>query len=281
MLKFIFLVALLPFLVQAEVRVARCNFYIHPVFGYSCEVTDLDFVAGDELQITGTHIIGQNNENVSFVEIANSTVEVIPQQYFINFVNLKRFQAADVSIARLERLSNCESLETLVLSYNNLQTIVNDIFANCGNLLNLQLEGNVLTAVTRFALRGLGKLQVLNLNNNELDAINSDLFTETPNLLDIGISNNRLTLLNVRTFTPTPLLETLRLSNNRFTALNVNLLENLTHLHILLFNGNQFDNFQAGFFRHLPNLRQLNINDNLVGAKKPLELKFDTIFISS
>ena len=266
MLKFIFLAVLLPFLAQAEVRVARCSFYIHPMFGYGCAVGDLDFVAGDELQITGTHIVGRNNENVLFVEIANSTIEVIPQQYFINFRNINRFQATEVSLSTLNRLGNCENLETLVLSSNNLQTIANDIFADCSNLLNLQLQSNVIASLSRFALRGLSKLRILNLNNNDIDVINADLFTETPELLDLGISNNNLETLNSRTLTPITNLEILRMANNRFTILNVNILETLTQLQTLLLNGNQFDNFQANFFRHLPNLRQLNLNDNLVSA---------------
>lgn len=283
MLKLLCAILLLPFAVQA----ARCNYYDHPIFGYGCEVADLEFMAGDELVITGNHIPGKSNANVLFVEILNSTVEVVPQQYFISFPILNRFYAQSVSLSTLNRMRNCETLRFLFLSGNNLEVISADTFADCANLEVLHLQNNNINNIERWAFRNLDSLEVLLLTNNQLETVNADLFTPVPNLIDLGLSNNmyacdthwtffyskfsfysfciyRLATLNSRTFTPIPYLETLRLANNYFSILNVNILTNLTQLNTLLLNGNQFDNFQANFFRHLPNLKNLNINDNSV-----------------
>lgn len=275
MWKIIFSVLLLPFAVQAQsqIRVAQCNFYEHPVFGYGCEIADLEFRAGDILSVAGNHNSGKDNDNVAFVEIVNSTVEVIPQELFLNFPILDRLYAQSVSLSTLNRLRNCATLRFLFLSGNFLEVVAADTFADCLNLETLQLQNNQLNSIDRWAFRNLDRLRVLSLSNNQLQAINPDLFTPTPNLLDLGLGGNLLTTLNSRTFTPTLFLETLRLNNNQFTILNVNILQNLTQLSTLLLNGNEFDNFQANFFRHLPNLRQLNINDNLVSWSKTLECR--------
>jgi Leucine-rich repeat (LRR) protein len=268
MWKIVNLVLLLPFLAQSELVVARCNYYEHPLFGYTCEVANLQFKAGDELQVTGTHMLGKNNENVATVEIANSTIEVVPLQYFISFPILTRFYAQNVGISTLNRLRNCASLQHLFLSQNKLDIIRGDTFADCANLQSIHLQNNMISNIERWAFRDATKLEVLLLNNNQLEVINADLFTPTPNLLDLGLSNNRLETLNSRLFTPTLFLETLRLSNNNITILNVNIFQNLTQLSTLLLNGNNFDNFQANFFRNLPSLRLLNVDDNMVSCNE-------------
>lgn len=266
---------LLPFVIsQSQVRNANCLFYVHPIFGYGCEVTNFEFSAGDELVVAGTHLAGRNDESVSFVEILNSTIEVVPQRFLITFPALERFHLQGVSISTLNRLRNCENLRVLLLSFNRIEIVSADTFADCINLEVLHLQNNVISNVERWAFRELDRLEVLLLNNNLLETINPDLFTPVPNLIDLGLSDNSLSTLNSRTFTPTPLLETLRLANNYFSVLNVNILTNLTHLTSLLLNGNQFDNFQANFFRHLPNLRLLNINDNSVSSYTSNENRF-------
>lgn len=272
MLKLLSAFLLLPFVMsQSQIRNANCLFYEHPNFGYGCEVTNLEFSDGDELVVMGNHLSGRSDANVLFVEILNSTVDVVPQRFLITFPTLERFHAQGVSIATLNRLRNCENLKHLLLSWNRISTISADTFADCINLEVLQLQSNVITNVDRWAFRDLDKLEVLLLSNNLLETINPDLFTPLPNLIDLGLSDNSLSTLNSRTFTPVPFLETLRLANNYFSVLNVNLLSNLTQLETLLLNGNQFDNFQANFFRHLPNLRLLNINDNSVSFLQVLK----------
>ena len=273
MLKIFCVIFLIPFVVQAEVRVAQCNYYVHPIFGYGCEVADLEFLSGDQLQITGSHLAGRNNGHVEFVEIVNSTVEVIPQQYFTTFSILNRFNAQSVSLSILNRIGNCLNLRFLFLSGNYLETINADTFADCENLEVLHLQNNLINNIDRWAFRNLDHLEILILSNNQLESINADLFTTVPNLLDLGLSDNLLSTLNSRTFTPTPLIETLRLANNYFSVLNVNLFQNMTSLSTLLLNGNEFDNFQLNFFRHLPNLRHLNINDNSVSDDCHLNLQ--------
>lgn len=267
-MKVLWAILLLPFVAsQGDIRDASCFFYEHPNFGYTCEVVDLNFSAGEELRITGMHLAGKSNANVGFVEIVNSTLEVVPQQFLIQFPILNRFYAQGASMSTLNRLHNCENLQHLFLSSNFLDTISADTFADCTNLRVLHLQNNVISTIERWAFRDLVNLQVLLLTNNELEVINADLFTPVPNLIDLGLSNNYLTTLNVRTFTPTPFLETLRLANNQFSILNVNIFQNLLQLSTLLLNGNQFDNFQANFFRPLVNLQHLNIDNNVVSLQ--------------
>lgn len=259
--------AVLPFVVQAQLlRTAQCNYYNHTVFGYTCEVADLVFNDGDQLQITGTHMPGMSHESVILVDIANSTLGIIPLQFFVAFPGMSRFYAQGASLETLNRLQNCQSLEHLFLSQNNLRTISADTFVDCTNLKVLQLMNNHISTIDRWAFRDMDNLEVLLLTNNDIEVINADLFTPTPNLLDLGLGNNYITTLNVRTFTPTPLLEVLRLGNNQIAAFNVNIFINLNNLHTLLLNGNNFDQFQANLFRVLPSLKTLNLNDNVVSG---------------
>lgn len=264
MWKIFSLLLLCPILAQSALVQARCRFYEHQVFGYTCETANLQFMAGDELQISGIHMPERDNGNVWTVEVVNSTIEVLPQQFLISFPILRRLNANNVGISTLNRIRNCQSLQFLSLSHNKLDVIRGDTFADCSNLLSINLQNNLITNVERWALRGLTILQTFILNNNQLATLNGDLFTETPNILDIGLSNNLLSTLIARTFTPTPFVETIRLANNNLSIISVNIFQNLTQLSVLLLNGNRFDNFAANFFRHLPNLRHLNIDNNVV-----------------
>jgi hypothetical protein len=270
MWKVFSLLFLLPILSHGALVTGRCRYYDHQLLGYTCEVANLLFTVGDELQITGVHMPGRDNGNVLTVEIVNSTVEVIPQQFFINFSILRRFNAQNVGISTLNRLRNCQSLQFLSLSHNKLNIIRADTFTDCTNLLNINLQNNLIRDVERWALRNLSVLEVLNLNSNQMQSVNPDVFTPTTNLIDLSLSNNFISNLVVRTFTPISFLETLRLSNNNLTIVNGLIFQNMTQLSVLLLNGNNFDNFQANFFRNLTNLRHLNVADN----KVRLEFKF-------
>lgn len=266
-LKLICAILVIPYLsADAVARVANCRFSEHQVFGYSCQIADLEFNTGDTLQISGMHLAGRNDMSVTFLEIVNSSVSIVPQHIFVQFGNLQRFHAQNVGLSDLVPLRNCQNLQTIFLSQNQLTLIRNDVFGDCRNLMTIHLQNNQIATIERWAFRGLSSIETIQLNNNQLAVINADLFTENPLLKDIGLSNNHLTTINSRQFTPTPYLETLRLANNEIVILNVNVLQNLTRLETLLLNGNQFDNFQANFFRHLPNLKMLNINDNQVSV---------------
>ena len=113
MWKVLSLLFLLPIMGQSALVTARCRYFDHQAFGYTCEASNLQFMMGDELQITGVHMPGRNNGNILTVEIVNSTVEVAPLQFFISFPNLNRFNAQNVGMSNLNPIRNCENLQSL------------------------------------------------------------------------------------------------------------------------------------------------------------------------
>ena len=108
------------------------------------------------------------------------------------------------AITTLAPLSNMASLQTLILSGNNIgdnQAANLDVLDGLGNLVSLDLDDNGLTAVGNLA--SLLKLDVLALRYNRLSPTTVDTFKTYPNGLALYLQQNCLNSADVKAGWPT------------------------------------------------------------------------------
>ena len=134
-----------------------------------------------------------------------------------NIANLTSLDISNRSISDLTGIGDFNSLETLILSGNQLTSLSLD---NNSALRELKVDNNQLTDLYLY----LPSLKNLNANNNQLTILNTGSLEELENL-DVG--NNQLTQL----YLYNPLLKNLNAANNQlaynFSTSDIPLLENL------------------------------------------------------
>lgn len=152
--------------IHSEEVILPCEFSHLSYYGYTCSIKS---VKGSEntnvIGISGTHLVGYGNENVTRVDFESSTLANFPQIVFDTFNNLKHLHAIGVSMTNLNRLANCSKLTDLDLGGNRFQTMKNSTFEECGNLVSIGLHENRLTRLEPDTFKGLTELAFLNLSN--------------------------------------------------------------------------------------------------------------------
>lgn len=135
---------------------------------YICTIKSANVLENvNVIRISGTHLAGYGNENVTQVEFQKSKLKKLPQILFDTFSNLEMMVAYSVSMTDLDGFANCSRLKDLRLQGNLIETIKNSTFEECGNLENIVLFANRLTHLELDAFEGLNKLSSLSLCNNE------------------------------------------------------------------------------------------------------------------
>nr|DBA18336.1 TPA: hypothetical protein GDO54_016596 [Pyxicephalus adspersus] len=135
------------------------------------------------------------------------------QAYFTMFTNLTRLKLLDISYNKLtvipvEVLEYFPvSLETLIISHNDLYSFHWEKIIHLVNLTYLDLSHNSLTCLYSTSLRS--KITSLNLKSNKITSVSKEFFESYLNLKDLFLSKNRIQTINVNSF-PKQLLQTLQ-----------------------------------------------------------------------
>lgn len=106
-----------------------------------------------------------------------------------NLTNLNRLIISNSSISQIS-LRNNKKLTWLDLSYNNLDTVPDDI---PDGISYLDLSGNSIERVQKESFEDLQYLEILLMENNKIKNISKDAFDELHSLRRLFLSNNSLT----------------------------------------------------------------------------------------
>jgi Leucine-rich repeat (LRR) protein len=128
-----------------------CRYYLDWHGRYTCVLKDVQLTLAS---ITGTHLEGYENFNVTRVYFVQSELVVVPGILFDTFENL-----------------NFLSIQNCGLSVINDKT-----FNKCGNLANLDASNNEIIHVNDHSLRNCTNLKTIDLTGNPVDYIDSKLF---------------------------------------------------------------------------------------------------------
>ena len=89
-----------------------------------------------------------------------------------------------------------QTLDTLWLSNNSLDTLTSGMFQHLDNLDKLYLTGNRIGHIDVNSFAGLGKLTILDLSDNLLSSLEAGSLIELVSLKELHIDGNRFTTLN-------------------------------------------------------------------------------------
>ena len=108
------------------------------------------------------------------------------------------------NISKLQHdvLDNLTSLETLVLSNNNIIAIATGVFLSQKKLKHLDLGDNGLTEIRGDMWVGLVSLETLRISGNKLQSLPSDAFSNLPELKILGVEFTLLELEKQKLFDP-------------------------------------------------------------------------------
>ncbi len=186
-------------------------------------------------------------------------------------------ESLDLSYNQLEHLDNgtfdgLPQLKNLNLKYNRLSSLGDRVFDNLPQLETLYLTNNELSSLSDLIFSSSYGLKFLYLDHNKLIYLNERLLANLSNLSTLQLAYNELNDLDRRAFSSLIRLQELALNNNRLTDLEVRLLSNLTQLQSLWLSNNQLGNVAVYnmTINFLYQLGYLYLSNNTISNIQPL-----------
>ncbi|XP_077154840.1 transforming growth factor beta activator LRRC32 [Ranitomeya variabilis] len=176
---------------------------------------------------------------------------------FIRFreeTSQKEYSWLDEDGGRNASMVHLLKLTHLDLSYNNIQSITEDIFTTMPMLKFVNLSRNCLQSFQFGDLVRLNSLQELDLSENSIQ--NMSLGTGSlPSLQVLYLQNNQLQVVESRTFQHLPSIATIDLQNNNVDLCGIMYLE----------SGRQKPwTYTCLYFYNIPTLQYLNLQQNML-----------------
>ncbi|XP_031639981.1 slit homolog 2 protein-like, partial [Contarinia nasturtii] len=159
--------------------------FIPSLTSYSVYIHDKPFSSIDAINICKCKYLTKIN-------VTNSSTKLLPSRFLVN----------------------CHSLETLILSKNEIMEITHDTFNDLSNLLTLDLSRNHITTLPKDVFKPLTNLIILVLNRNRIEMIDSNLFLHNQYLFHLDISDNNLKTIEPKSFRMLEYLYFLNMYNN-------------------------------------------------------------------
>ena len=162
-----------------------------------------------------------------------------------------------------DNLDELRGLLYLDLSHNYIPSIPRDAFRFHTNLKYLDVGWNKVRIVHATALVPLQKLTRLLLSSNVLTAVPTAI-QNLPALYLLDLSKNRILTVDRTAFVNLPWLQFLNLESNMISSIDANVLRRLTQLISLLLTGNQISYLPTYLFHGLQNLDHIALGENLL-----------------
>lgn len=174
------------------------------------------------------------------IVIEASKMFFIPAEMFKQFSEVKEFIATNVSIEEIyvDTFVSAHNLHYLILSFNQIRTLIDKSFCNASMLQSLKLQHNKIDSLSSHAFFGLKELRSLILSFNRIANLPLYLFRDLESLEILNLDNNLITVISFDQFKTNLDLTTLHLENNEIATIDNGTFENLTKLERVNLNGN-------------------------------------------
>ena len=154
------------------------------------------------------------------------------------------------------------SLQSLVLSFNELTELSAGSLQAAPGLTDLRLDNNQLATLPTGAFSGLANLGTLHLWKNRLGELPDGVFADLESLSQLLLAGNELTALSPDAFSGLSNLAWLALDRNQLADLPADAFAGLAGLQRLWLSGNELRTLPAGIFTTLPALEFLALAEN-------------------
>ncbi|XP_067008611.2 leucine-rich repeat-containing protein 15 [Anabrus simplex] len=185
-----------------------------------------------------------NNNNIT--HLANDAFKLIGLTDLV----IIYLQNNSISIIEDNAFSGLDNMKKLVLDYNNITTLSENVLKFCTNLIHLSMNGNKLILPDSNFVSHLSVLSILKLSNCNLKSLPKELYSKRMTYLDISNNELQSVMLN---FT----IQTLNISNNNEIYLSQE--ADLTSLQVLNMSANSVIN-PHGARLNAPDLEVLFLN---------------------
>ncbi|XP_078603320.1 uncharacterized protein LOC144877290 isoform X1 [Branchiostoma floridae x Branchiostoma japonicum] len=195
------------------------------------------------------------------LDLSNNQIGAITGQVFANLSSLNFLDLHNNKLVRMDSplpggigqvllSSNMLSevpplsgaLDTLDLSHNPLQSLVQGQFSHIPSITTLGLSGIKYFiekgTIDAGVFAGLGRLGTLNLAENKLTRVPSEALGKINQLDTLNLSGNEITTLHPSDFVNQTTIMTLNLSGNNLTSVPENVLDNLSRIQEINLSGN-------------------------------------------
>ncbi|KAK5642156.1 hypothetical protein RI129_008323 [Pyrocoelia pectoralis] len=154
-----------------------------------------------------------------------------------------------------------EEVETLDVSYNNIQHLPGYIFWNNSyiNVKKLSLQQNRISNVSVDAFKGARYVHEIDISDNLITSIDPYTFNLNTHLQKLIIMNNRIRFNRLQTFILSSSIQYLVLSNNQIDQIYEVTFLGVPNLRSLVLNDNEVHQIAPNSFRALNKLHYLSL----------------------
>ncbi|KAL7845736.1 hypothetical protein AOLI_G00239280 [Acnodon oligacanthus] len=200
--------------------------------------------------------------NLSGIQTAVKEMKIMLQTFNLTLSNLRLYYLGEQkakSLAKEACLIN--SLTTLRLESNNINSISENELRNCSNLRVLDLAENNLTKITALAFKSMSKLSTLSLSHNKLSNVPFAI-RNLSSLEVLDLSYNSITTLTCSDFTNLTRLMMVHIYRNHLSSLERCAFQDLHNLKTLIVDSNGLYTLKGYFMSGLENLTYLSSAQN-------------------
>lgn len=223
--KFAILSVFLSLSVFADSADLKCSYKIYTNIGYACNFLDgVRLNSSDNVIITGQHLSGKSDSDVSVVAFYDTFMREIPSSLFDKFLNMTELKAENSFLSEIRVTGH--NLRRLSAKANRVTELDADTFAIAANLEQIYMQDNWIVSINENAFSSLQKLEILDLSRNNINHLFRDTFKHLNNLKRLLLNANSLEKLDEGLFRNNAKLEHIQLSNNRLINIYPHIFEN-------------------------------------------------------
>ena len=219
-----------------------------------------------------SHSAFRDLECLKILDFSYNVISVFKPKVFRDLINVRHLNLEynillEFNVPTLFSLKRNYYLKHLNLSYNNLETIVENNFVIFLYLTNLNLSNNRLSIILNLTFSNLKHLVVLNLNCNKITTIWPEAFLNLGSLEMLNLRSNLIEEFQYGVFDSLKRLKTLDLGENLLTNMIDDLLTYNNYLKYIYLDSNKLTFLPNYYFNSNHQLTILNLAYNKLNAE--------------
>lgn len=244
---------------------ATCRFALEGS-AYICYLENVyATVSSDYIDLSGAHIGGRTNYDVTGLTNSGSTVlEELPTRIFSTFTNLQTLSIMGSGLRRVE-LNNCARIKTLEISGNQIPYLQSGAFRGCHTVESLTLLVNEIALIDENAFDDMPNLHTINLALNPIHEVQEYLLRYQTHLESFRIEPS-VSTIHPRAFQTTSNMRSLTLQLNRLEIISAGTFTNMPYLTEISLRINSIRYIGPGAFKDLPSLETIDLGTNFITA---------------
>ncbi|XP_038822720.1 TLR4 interactor with leucine rich repeats-like [Salvelinus namaycush] len=181
--------------------------------------------------------------NLHYLHLESNQLSQIHRNAFSKLTKLRFLNLAQNKLTAVRNVftfSQLRSLNTLLLSENEIQHVGNHVFQNLKKLSKLSLSNNNIYHLESESLKGLSSLTEFLIDGNVLENLPAGLLDPLERVEELDFSCNQISTVDPSAFEQLKHLSVLKLKDNRLTSLSGNIFALNSGLYDLDLHGNNW-----------------------------------------